>query len=303
MHANNLHKDGYDFKQLSKTVPELAAFVIDKPDRRPTIDFSNALAVKTLNQALLKHHYKLTYWDIPTGFLCPPVPGRADYIHHIAALLADSKDKFTEPNNIVGLDIGVGANAIYPIVGSQIYGWKFVGSEVNPMSLTSAQTIIDKNPNLKNYLTLRQQLNPDNIFKGVIQTKDYFSFTLCNPPFHANAQEADAGTQRKNTNLGRNKQKRGTTSHSLSTPDTKHLNFAGQHNELWCKGGEAAFIQKMIIESQDFKSQVKWFTCLVSKKDNLKGIYQQLAAVNVREIKTINMSQGSKISRFIAWRF
>jgi len=303
MHANNLHKDGYDFKPLIKTVPELAVFVINQADRRPTIDFSNSLAVKTLNQALLKYHYKLRYWDIPAGYLCPPVPGRADYIHHIADLLAGSNSKVGTPNDIVGLDIGVGANAIYPIVGSHIYGWKFVGSEVNPVSLTSAQTIIDKNPNLKSHLTLRQQLNADNIFKGVIQANDVFSFTLCNPPFHANAQEANAGTQRKNNNLVRNKQKRGTTSHSLSSQATKHLNFAGQHNELWCKGGEAAFIHKMIIESQDFKNQVRWFTCLVSKKDNLKGIYQQLTAINAHEIKTINMSQGNKISRFIAWCF
>jgi 23S rRNA (adenine1618-N6)-methyltransferase len=303
MHANNLHKDGYDFKQLIKTVPELAAFVLNQADRRPTIDFSNALAVKTLNQALLKHHYKLTYWDIPAGFLCPPVPGRADYIHHIADLLAGSNNKVGASHDIVGLDIGVGANAIYPIVGSHIYGWKFVGSEVNPVSLTSAQTIIDKNPNLKSHLTLRQQLKADNIFKGVIQANDVFSFTMCNPPFHANAQEANAGTQRKNNNLVRNKQKRGTTSHNLSSQEAKYLNFAGQHNELWCKGGEVAFIQKMIDESQHFATQVQWFTCLVSKKDNLKGIYQQLTAVNAHEIKTINMNQGSKISRFIAWRF
>ena len=303
MHQNNLHKDGYDFKQLIKTVPELTAFVINKADRRPTIDFSNAQAVKILNQALLKHHYNLLYWDIPEGYLCPPVPGRADYIHHIADLLAESNNSAGKPNSIVGLDIGVGANAIYPIVGSQIYAWRFVGSELNPASLKSAQNIVNANPALINHLTLRQQFSADNIFKGIIQANDFFSFTMCNPPFHANAQQANAGTLRKNNNLARNKQKKGTTSRNSVLPDAKHLNFAGQQNELWCKGGEAAFIHKMIVESQEFKNQVQWFTCLVSKKDNLKGIYQQLSAVNAHEIKTVNMNQGSKISRFIAWRY
>ncbi|WP_340679293.1 23S rRNA (adenine(1618)-N(6))-methyltransferase RlmF [Paraglaciecola sp.] len=303
MHINNLHKDGYDFKQLAKTLPELARFVINKVARRPTIDFSDPLAVKLLNQALLKHHYKLDYWDIPTGFLCPPVPGRADYIHHIADLLAGSNVNVGNIDNIVGLDIGVGANAIYPIVGSQVYGWQFVGSEVNPASIQSAQNIVNANPNLKNHLTIRQQFNAADIFKGVIQTQDRFSFTMCNPPFHANVQEASVGSQRKNTNLARNKQKRTGSISKKPEHSLNHLNFAGQHNELWCQGGEVAFIQKMIDESQHFATQVQWFTCLVSKKENLKGIYQQLAAVNAHEVLTINMSQGSKISRFVAWRF
>jgi 23S rRNA (adenine1618-N6)-methyltransferase len=303
MHSNNLHKDGYDFKQLVKTLPELASFVINNVDRRPTINFSDPLAVKSLNQALLKHHYKLDHWDIPTGFLCPPVPGRADYIHHIADLLAESNVHVGNNDNIVGLDIGVGANAIYPIVGSHVYGWQFVGSEVNPASIQSAQNIVNTNPNLKNHLSIRQQFNAADIFKGVIQTQDKFSFTMCNPPFHANAQEANVGSQRKNANLARNKQKRTGSISKKPEHSLNHLNFAGQQNELWCKGGEVAFIQKMIDESQYFATQVQWFTCLVSKKDNLKGIYQQLTAVNAHEIKTINMSQGSKISRFIAWRF
>ena len=44
--------------------------------------------MKALNKALLAHFYAVKHWDIPDGFLCPPVPGRADYVHHLADLLA-----------------------------------------------------------------------------------------------------------------------------------------------------------------------------------------------------------------------
>lgn len=302
MHSNNLHKNGYDFNQLVKTTPELKAFIISIKGRRPTIDFSNALAVKTLNQALLKHHYKLNYWDIPAGYLCPPVPGRADYIHHIADLLAATVPTSDTRHTITGLDIGVGANVIYPIVGSQIYGWDFIGSEVNATSLKSAQHIVKSNPHLEKRISIRQQANIEHIFTGIIQPQDNFSFTLCNPPFHANALEARAGSQRKNRNLARHKQKRTGSNRSENTVQDQ-LNFAGQQNELWCEGGEAAFIQKMITESKSFAKQVQWFTSLVSKHDSLKGIYQQLNLVGASEVKTVEMSQGSKISRFVAWRF
>jgi len=42
---------------------------------------------------------------------------------------------------------------------------------------------------------------------------------------------------------------------------------------------------------------------LVSKKENLKAIYQQLKACKAREVKTVDMQQGNKQSRFVAWRF
>ncbi|GAB2681165.1 23S rRNA (adenine(1618)-N(6))-methyltransferase RlmF [Aliiglaciecola aliphaticivorans] len=301
MHTRNLHKNGYDFAQLVQSSPELKNFVVKKEGRRSTIDFANAKAVKTLNQALLKQYYNLNYWDIPDGFLCPPVPGRADYIHHIADLIAIPNHN---QNDVIGLDVGVGANLVYPIIGSQIYGWQFVGSDINDTSLQSAKRIISNNSNLKTHIKVRKQANGQHIFKGIIQGGDKFTFTMCNPPFHANAQDARGGNLRKNRNLGRHKQKRQSAGpHRLQEVSKTHLNFAGQHNELWCKGGESAFISKMIVESQQFAKQVQWFTCLVSRKEHLNKIYQQLKQAQAHQIETIEMSQGSKVSRFVAWQF
>ena len=81
------------------------------------------------------------------------------------------------------------------------------------------------------------------------------------------------------------------------------LNFGGQHNELWCDGGEVNFISKMIKESKQYKNNCLWFTTLVSKKDNLEVIYKALKKQHPKEIETIEMTQGQKQTRFVAWTF
>jgi len=248
-------------------------------------------AVLQLNKALLKHYYQVSNWEIPTHYLCPPIPGRADYIHYISDLLAE--DNITE--NCKGLDIGVGANCIYPILGSQIYNWKMVGTDIDENAIVSAKKNASVSEILKNNIEIRHQNNNANIFEGVIKEGEYFHFTMCNPPFHTSEEEASKGTLRKLRNLeDKNK--------PYQTKKEIVLNFGGQANELWCNGGEALFIKRMIKQSVKFKSQVGWFTCLVSKKENLQKIKKQLDKLKVTH-RTIPMSQGNKKSRFIAWKF
>ncbi len=79
------------------------------------------------------------------------------------------------------------------------------------------------------------------------------------------------------------------------------LNFGGQQQELWCEGGEVAFISQMIRESQAFARQVKWFTSLVSRGDNLPPLYRLLTEVGAVKVVKKEMAQGQKQSRFIAW--
>lgn len=142
MHPNNAHKNGYPMDKLCKRHPALKAFITPAKSGQPSIDFANPAAVKALNTALLAYYYNMTYWDIPAGYLCPPVPGRADYLHGIADLLqADTANKAPRASGseVKGLDIGVGANAIYPILGSQLFGWQFVGSDIDKNPLRTAK--------------------------------------------------------------------------------------------------------------------------------------------------------------------
>jgi 23S rRNA (adenine1618-N6)-methyltransferase len=290
LHPRNKHKEKYNFKELITTKKELAEFVTINRFGDESIDFFNPKAVKTLNSALLKYFYGIDYWDIPQGYLCPPIPGRAEYIHHLADLLLESNNDLSN-KNIRCLDLGIGANCIYPIIGIKEYGWSFVGSDIDRISLDSCKKIIDSNPELIDKIELRFQKNPDSIFNGVIKENDFFHLSLCNPPFHSSKMEAQKAAIRKISNL-KNK-------------DVKKpiLNFGGQSNELWCKGGEETFITKMIEESKEFALNVNWFTSLVSKESNLKSFYNRLKKLNTKEVKTIDMIIGNKTSRFIAWRF
>lgn len=292
LHPRSKHRSRYNFKEFCAVYPALIPFVKVNKFGDESVDFFNPAAVKALNTALLNFHYGIKSWDIPKGYLCPPVPGRADYIHNIADLLCEGfEEKIPKGQKIRGLDIGVGANCIYPIIGAAEYNWSFVGADIDEVAIQSAQKTVDSNEVLKGKIELRLQKHRKQIFTGIILKNERFDFTICNPPFHASAAEAEAGTKRKLQNL---KQKK------INKPT---LNFSGQNNELWCDGGEERFVREMVFQSQEFASSVRWFTTLVSKESNLAKIYKALKSIETLDVKTIPMGQGNKVSRIVAWTF
>lgn len=291
MHPKNKHQGRYDLVGLSISNPKLKAFVKPNAYNDLSIDFANPKAVKALNQALLAKDYQIAEWDIPDHFLCPPIPGRADYIHYLADLIDADKSK-----KMTGLDIGVGANAIYPLIGHREYGWDFIGADINANAIKNAQAIVDAN-GLNNCIQFRLQSHEHQILKGIIQADDAFDFTMCNPPFHASLEDAQAVTQRKIYSLAKNAGKQ------LTKTINAKLNFGGQGAELFCEGGELGFIERMIKESALYKNQCRWFTTLVSKASNLPKIERSLKAIAAKKIKIVEMSQGQKQSRFVAWSY
>jgi 23S rRNA (adenine1618-N6)-methyltransferase len=293
LHPRNPHRFRYDFSLLTERLPELQQHVSINEHGIETIDFSEPEAVKTLNKALLITYYNIKYWDIPKNYLCPPIPGRADYIHYIADLLASSNNGvIPQGNTVEGLDVGIGANCIYPIIGNSVYGWSFVGTDIDEKAIENCRKIIEGNPKLIDSISLQQQNESRFIFKNIITPEDKFAFTICNPPFHSSPEEASKSALRKVNNLENTRK----TTKAV-------LNFGGQNAELWCEGGELGFITQMIYESAKYPMQCLWFTTLVSKQSHLTSIYKTLNKANVVEIKTIDMAQGQKISRIVAWTF
>jgi 23S rRNA (adenine1618-N6)-methyltransferase len=291
LHPRNKNKSRYNFPKLIASHPILASHLSKNKENQNTINFFDPVAVKVFNQAILKHHYQIEHWDIPEGFLCPPIPGRADYIHYLADLLSEAnQNKIPQGKKIIGLDIGVGANCIYPLIGNKEYNWSFVGSDISSVALKSAQQIIENN-NLNSLIELREQPNSKNLFKNVIKENEHFDFVMCNPPFHASAEEAKLRANRKLKNL---------TGKRVENPK---LNFGGTSNELWTEGGEKQFITDLIKESAQNKTASFYFTSLISKKSNVTVAQACLKEVDAKEIKVIEMGQGNKTSRFIAWSF
>jgi len=297
LHPRNKHRQRYDFDALIKTNPTLAQFVIVNVYGDSTIDFANPEAVIALNSALLQHFYNIQSWRILANYLCPSIPGRADYVHNIADLLAAVNGGIIpQSSSIQVLDIGVGANMVYPLIGQREYGWRFVGVDCDAAALNNAQQIIDANIGLADNITLRLQTNSANIFKGIIKPSDFFDITMCNPPFHTSLADAQAGTQRKWQQLAQGKLPN-------KTPKTNTLNFGGQGAELYYAGGEKSFINSMINESVQFATQCCWFSTLVSAATNLPGFYKTLKKVEAIQVKTMDMAQGNKKSRLLAWTF
>ena len=294
LHPRNLHRYRYDFDDLVKTCPDLKPFVFINKFGVESINFADPMAVKWLNTSILMHFYAIKKWEIPENYLVPPVPGRADYIHYVADLLAISnRGKIPTGPGIHILDVGMGANCIYPIIGSKEYGWHFIGTDIDPIALKSAENIVNSNDILKGKVEFRLQKSK-SILENIIKESDRFDAVICNPPFHASAEEALEANRRKVHNLSEK------SGEKLSETN---LNFGGQATELWCEGGELAFVKQMVKESKLFKNQVLWFTSLVSSQQHLKSIENALKNAKVAKSKIIEMTQGQKVSRFIAWSF
>jgi 23S rRNA (adenine1618-N6)-methyltransferase len=292
LHPRNKNRDRYDLAALISVLPELLEYVTPNKFGDDSVDFSNPKAVKLLNKALLNHYYDIKHWEFPDENLCPPIPGRVDYIHYMADLLAEFNfGRIPKGEMITCLDVGVGANCIYPLLGVTEYGWNFIGSDVDPKSIESANKIAQANPSLKDKIECRLQKNPKDLFYGIIGKEDKIDLSICNPPFHTSSEEAQKGTRRKVKNL---------TGETRKNP---LLNFSGVSNELIYEGGEHKFIHTMIKESKNFAKNCLWFSTLVSKQSNLKGIYNALETMGAKQVKTIPMGTGNKSSRIVAWTY
>lgn len=292
LHPNNIHRTGYDFEGLVAVVPELKSQLTRSKSGATTIDFSNSLSVKLLNKALLISHYNIRYWTIPEGYLCPPVPGRADYLHHISDIMADyNNGSVPKGEKIRCLDIGVGANCIYPIIIRKLFNWTVIGSEIDSLALKNAKSIISQNKALNKKVELRQQKNKRQILKGIFSTDEYIDVVISNPPFYANQKEAVTAKKRKTTNLN---------SYKGEAPAN---NFGGQQNELWCEGGEKWFISQMIQDSIALSRNCFLFTSLLSNKKYENELLAKLKKAKATIGITIPMQQGNKTSRILCWTF
>lgn len=289
-HPRNKHQGEYNFELLSQAYPSLKKFITTNVHGTETIDFSDPEGIMALNKALLFSQYNLQFWEIPKNYLCPPIPGRAEYIHRVADVLAGSNfGKIPQGHDVRVVDVGIGSNAIYPLVGHCEYGWSFTGSDIDDASLASAKKIFAEN-GFSEFLKVKKQGRPKDILYGIIEKIEKVDLVVCNPPFHASAQEAKDGNARKNRNLG-------------TETSSNALNFGGQSNELYCPGGEKAFVGKYIKESKNFSENVFWFSSLISKKDHVRDLQKAIKKLGATDVRTIDLTQGNKASRLIMWTF
>ncbi len=52
-----------------------------------TIDWNDHKACIELNRVLLQEYYQISFWTIPSGYLCPTITSRVNYLNWINDLL------------------------------------------------------------------------------------------------------------------------------------------------------------------------------------------------------------------------
>ncbi|MEJ5053790.1 23S rRNA (adenine(1618)-N(6))-methyltransferase RlmF [Sphingobacterium sp. MYb382] len=292
LHPRNLHNKGYDFQKLQRVHAPLKEYIIEAQHGNASIDFANPDAIVELNKALLKQYYQIDQWSIPKNSLCPPIPGRADYIHYLADLINENKEeKHPTGADIRILDIGTGASCIYPILGQRINQWSFVATDIDESAVQAAQTNVKSNGGLKKQIEVRIQRDRTHIFQDIISKTDRFDAVMCNPPFYKSREENWQKTTKKFNNLNK------------KTDKLPVQNFGGHPNELWCEGGERQFVRTMIYESMPFKDRLGWITTLISDKENLKPLIAVLEYNKASKVEVITMRQGHKVVRILAWKW
>jgi 23S rRNA (adenine1618-N6)-methyltransferase len=290
MHAQNPYSDRYDLKRFVTHHSKLKNHIVLNLSGEETIDFSNSTAVYELNKAMLLADFNVEKYELPMGYLIPPIPGRLDYLLHLQEFILE-KFNIDKNTKLRGLDIGTGANGIYCVLGSQHFNWTMVGSECDTKAVEIANANIQHTKTLKENIEIRHQENKSFLFKNMIHSDEHFDFTVCNPPFHTSKEEALRGSQRKLNNLGREFYKKDVA-----------LNFEGQANELWCNGGEALFVKRLIKESVLYKTQISVFSTLVSKTASLTPIKKKLIKAKAN-YEVLSMDLGNKKSRILLWWF
>ena len=272
-----------DFSELARKYPSLQPFLktLSKDTGSGyccTLDFRNPLALQTLSAAILSIDFGIYNWALPSDRLCPPIPSRFEYlcwIKHLLALhVSSSTDSSAEaPHSasstaakaITGLDVGTGCSCVYPLLGASAFGWHFVASDVDPTACTWATRNVEK-AGFSDYISVRlvQSMNSgsdvhasngnvsrctsttddcsssiingssgngsdsDNSSGGplstaLLESDGALDFCMCNPPFFATAEEA-------------------VRAHPLRS-------CPGAAGELWCPGGEVAFVSAIIDDS------------------------------------------------------
>ncbi|WPJ62631.1 hypothetical protein SMAC4_09439 [Sordaria macrospora] len=287
----NLYIKDPSFKYLGLKDPDFAPFL----DSKNQLDFNDPSAVMQLTKTLLKIDYGLQI-ELPPDRLCPPVPNRHNYILWLSSLLSSSTyhPDQTHPSSgsqrrLIGLDIGTGASAIYPLLGcTQHANWSFIATDIDAHSLSYAQRNVQLN-NLPDRITLLlhtpdQPLIPFDSPTLTARGIERVDFTMCNPPFYSSPDDLLSSAAKK------------------SRPPLTAC--TGAEVEMVCDGGEVKHIFRMIDESLVLREKVGWYTSMVGKVTSLETVVERLRREKIDNYAVTELVQGNKTKRWaVGWSF
>lgn len=296
MHPRNAFRDANpDFGALAARQPALKPHLIPCGKGRFRLDFTSYDATVALNRALLADSYGIRSWNLPQGHLCPAVANRANYLHWIEDLLRLSRPEGCPQRGaaVRGLDVGVGANCVYPLIAASLNGWSFVGADITDSAIDAARANVVENPSVAGLIEIRdcrqspredhregegedEVDNGGGVLLPAIRADEQFAFCMCNPPFFETMAEAE------------------------QNPST---DFGGTEAEMCCEGGEDAFTRRIYADSLRLRERVHWYTTMCGKKDTMKRLRRLLEVRRVPAVRTATFHQGRTTRWGVAWSF
>lgn len=253
-----------DFAHLASLYAPLAPYV-RLNSSGAHVDFRDADATRTLTLALLHVDFGLML-TLPAHQLCPTVPSRVAYLAWAHSLLGEHEDE------VCALDIGVGASCIYPLLGWRMYGWRWLGSEVDAASLAYARANVAANA-AQGAITLRLASCEDRI-AGVLREGESVALSVCNPPFFDNGDAKAVNP---------------------------HTALAITRSEERTEGGEVSFVRAMIDESVRLGPRVRWCSSLLGRKASLKPLLAHLQRLGIANMRHTAFRLGRTTRWAIAW--
>jgi 23S rRNA (adenine1618-N6)-methyltransferase len=298
MHPRNPYNAPINIAELARQFPDVCDHVISRSSNgRVVYDWHAPGATYAVTRALLARDFELD-WQQPLHHLCPPVPGRLNYLLWLQDLVQqDAVAAAAPPAGICVADIGTGASAIFPLLGARRFGWSFVALDSSADALAHARSNVERN-GLQHLITLG--LVPhDGSIVSALDSFPAVTHTMCNPPFFSSSSSAawrqrvlaadGGGEQNGNSVIGGG----GMAACAALEP------------ELFTEGGEVAFMSKIIQQSaaSPCRQRVKWFTCMVGIKADLAALKAACAAAGALQVRTTTFFQGQTLRWGLAWTF
>jgi 23S rRNA (adenine1618-N6)-methyltransferase len=186
----------------------------------------------------------------------------------------------------LGLDIGAGASAIYPLLAiRQNPNWRFLCTEIDDLNREYATKNIEQN-NLQNRIRI---IDTDPTSGRIIPTLQLSNFEridvlITNPPFYSSSEEMLQTAKNKSRPPG--------------------SSCTGAEIEMITPGGEVSFVSQIITESSSpaLRKKIQWFSAMLGKLSSVGTIVEVLRERKCNNCAVKEFVQGSRTRRWcVAW--
>lgn len=252
------------------------------------VDFQDPDTVRALSKAILKVDFGLEL-DVPDDRLCPPIPNRWNYVYWIQRLIDSTSpgysNRYDPTRKVVGLDIGVGASAIYTMLCLQTRdSWTMCATDIDKKSFDYAVRNLTIN-NLVTRTKMLQTVNSNPLIPLQHLGVDKLDFTICNPPFFTDENEMRSSLKGEGKSWKPN---------AICT---------GAPVEMVYPGGDLGFVYNIVLESLKLRDKVTWYSSMLGKMSSTKEIIVLLKDHGITNWAVGSIEVGATKRWIVAWSF